>query len=285
MIKMKCLYFVLVIFLFSCSVEGVKNEKDNLVKSKIIKSDLKQTFSENKTLKPTKIKDQKLFGNGLKIKWFKHGVGELVNNEDVVQINYQVFLEDGTLVDGNELLSRPKLPFLVGYGLQTKGWDQALTSLHVGDFVEIFIPSALARGKDGIKGLIPPNANNIIRLKVIEKMKPSKVVDGVKVWLLEENKKETKHASETSQVEFHYMVGTSTNPKYDISYQRNQPFKLKFDDKGIISGLKKGLLNAKRSDKLWIVVPTEQAYGSKGYLDLVKPNEKIFYDVFVMEVY
>ena len=40
-----------------------------------------------------------------------------------------------------------------------------------------------------------------------------------------------------------------------------------------------------RSDKLWIVVPAEMAYGAKGYLDFVKPNEKLFYDIFVMEVY
>ena len=282
---MRYIYLVVATFLLSCSVEGVKNEKEDLISSKEIKSDLKQTFSDNKTLKPTKIKDQKQFSNGLNIKWFKHGVGEIVKSEDVIQINYQVFLEDGTLVDGNELLSRPNLPFLVGYGMQTKGWDLALTSLRIGDFVEIFIPAKLARGKDGIKGLIPPNANNIIRLKVVKKIKPTRTIDGVKVWLLEENKKETKLTKENNEVEFHYMVGTPTNPKYDISYQRNKPFKMRFDDKGIINGLKKGLLNSKRSDKLWIVVPAEEAYGSRGYLDIVKPNEKVFYDIFVMEVY
>lgn len=282
---MKYIYLSLVVILFSCSVEGVTNEKENIDNPKVIKSDLKQTFSENKTLKPTTIKDQKSFENGLKIKWFKHGKGGEINKEDVVLINYQVFLEDGTLVDGNELLSRPNLPFLVGYGMQTKGWDIVLTSLRIGDFVEIFIPSNLARGKDGIKGLIPPDANNIIRLKVVQKINPTKIIDGVKVWLLEENKTENKHAGEQNQVEFHYMVGTPTNPKYDISYQRNKPFRLKFDDKGIVEGLKKGLMNCKRSDKLWIVVPSEQAYGAKGYLDLVKPNEKLFYDIFVMEVY
>ena len=282
---MKYIYLPLAVLLFSCSVEGVKNEKEDIPNPKVIKSDLKQTFGENKTLKPTKIINQKIFDNGLKIKWFKYGKGEAINNEDVININYQVFLEDGTLVDGNELLARPSLPFLVGYGMQTKGWDLVLTSLHIGDFVEVFIPSKLARGKEGIKDLIPANANNIIRLKVINKINPTKIIDGVKVWLLEDNKTEKKMASQQNQVEFHYMVGTPSNPKYDISYQRNKPYRLKFDDKGIVEGLKKGLINCKRSDKLWIVVPAEEAYGAKGYLDLVKPNEKLFYDIFVMEVY
>jgi FKBP-type peptidyl-prolyl cis-trans isomerase len=272
-------------FLFACNVEGVKKEKDQRDNLTEIKSDLKQVQSTNKTLLPSKIEDQKTFSNGLKISWFKHGEGEFIKNEEVVQINYQVFLENGTLVDGNELLSKSSLPFLVGYEMQTKGWDLALTSLRVGDFVEIFLPSKLARGKKGIKGLIPPNANNIIRLKVIEKRKPTKIIDGVKVWLLEENKDETKLANEKSEVEFHYMVGTKSNPKYDISYRRNIPYKMKFDDKGIISGLKKALKNAKRSDKLWVVVPPKEAYGSTGLLDLVKPNENVFYDIFVLEVY
>jgi FKBP-type peptidyl-prolyl cis-trans isomerase len=285
MIDMKYVYVVILFFLISCSVEGVKKNKDERAKLKEIKSDLKQTFSSNKTLIPTKIQDEKKFLNGLKIKWFKHGSGDYVKNEDVIQINYQVFLEDGTLVDGNELLAKSSLPFLVGFGLQTKGWDLALTSLRVGDFVEIFLPSKLARGKKGIKGLIPPNSINIIRLKILEKRKPTKIIDGIKVWLLEENKEESKYANQNNEVEFHYMVGTPSNPKYDISYRRNTPYKLRFNDKGIISGLKKALLNTKRSDKLWLVVPSNEAYGSKGFLDLVKPNEKVFYDIFILEVF
>jgi FKBP-type peptidyl-prolyl cis-trans isomerase len=282
---MRFLYVIIGFLLFSCSVEGVKKEKDVREKLSGIKSDLKHTSTTNNTLKPTVIKDQKIFSNGIKIKWFKHGSGERVLNEDVIQINYQVFLEDGTLVDGNELLAKSSLPFLVGYGMQTKGWDLALTSLKVGDFVEIFIPSKLARGKKGIKGLIPPNANNIIRLKVIEKRNPTKIIDGVKVWLLEENTEEKVLAKDNNQVEFHYMVGTPSNPKYDISYRRNTPYRLKFDEKGIVSGLKKALKNTKRSDKIWVVIPAQEAYGARGYLDLVKPNEKLFYDIFVLEVY
>jgi FKBP-type peptidyl-prolyl cis-trans isomerase len=282
---MKYFYTILSVLLFSCSVEGVKNEKDKRVNSGELKSGLKQSLSGNKTLKPTKIIDQKLFDNGIVIKWFKHGKGEVVKNEDAIAINYQVFLEDGTLVDGNELLSRKSLPFLVGYGMQTKGWDLALTSLKIGDFVEIFIPSDLARGKEGVKGLIPPNADNIIRLKLVSKINPTRIVDGIKVWLLEENHAETKLASEINEVEFHYIVGTANNPKYDYSYKRNKPFKLNFDNKGVISGLKKGLLNSKRSDKIWLVIPPEEAYGSEGLLDMVKPNEKMFYDIFVMEVF
>ena len=276
--------FIFFLFLCACGTQGVEKDEKEIQTSTDIKSGLKQTYSDNKSLLPFKIQDEKKFKNGLTIKWFKHGKGELIKKEEVVNINYQVFLEDGTLVDGNELLMKSELPFLVGYGMQTKGWDIALEHLHVGDFVEIFLPSKLARGKKGIKGLIPPNANNIIRLKAIKKVNPTNVIDGTKVWLLEENKLEENKATEKSVVDFHYIVGSESNPKYDFSYKRNIPFRMRFSDHGVILGLKKALINAKRSDKIWVLVPASEAYGSKGLLDLVKPNEKVFYDIFVMEV-
>ncbi len=277
-------YFIIslgFILFTACKVEGVKKDKKE---TKVITSDLKKTDSDNQSLKPTKIVNELKLKNGLKISWFKHGKGEALKEEDVININYQVFLEDGTLVDGNELLNRASLPFLVGYGMQTPGWDLALKQLRVGDFVEIFLPAKLARGEYGVKGLIPPNANNIIRLKIGEKIKPTKKMDGVKIWLLEENNSEIKYANDKSIIDFHYMVGTKSNPKYDMSYRRRVPFRMRFSDHGIVSGLKKAMIGVKRSDKVWILVPSNEAYGRNGLLDLVKPNEKLFYDVFVVEV-
>ncbi len=169
---MKKFFCNLVTFLLltACNVEGVKKD---IEKDEVVLSDLKRTDSTNKSLKPSKIVNQLVLKDGLKIKWFNHGKGDKIQDEDVIKINYQVFLEDGTLVDGNELLNRDFLPFLVGYGMQTKGWDIALKHLKVGDFVEIFLPANLARGKYGVKGLIPPNANNIIRLKIGDKIHPT----------------------------------------------------------------------------------------------------------------
>ena len=57
------------------------------------------------------------------------------------------------------------MPFMVGFNMQTKGWDIALRQLKVGDFAEIIIPSELARGSKGIEGLIPPNADNILKIR------------------------------------------------------------------------------------------------------------------------
>jgi FKBP-type peptidyl-prolyl cis-trans isomerase len=283
--KKNIVYFSLSLLLFSvsCQVEGVDKKKEVALEQNQGLPSVIST-SKNKSLQPTVYKTVKHYKNGVKIKWFQRGDGEQLHKEDVVAINFQVLLMNGDLVDGNELLRKPYLPFLVGYGMQTKGWDFAFTELKVGDFVEIYLPAALARGKYGVKGLIPPNSPNILRVKVLKKITPTRVESGLKVWLLEENSSENLLANEKTEVTFHYIVGTPTNPRYDISYRRNTPYRLRFSDFGIVKGLKKALINVKRSDKLWVVVPPEMAYGTKGLLDLVKPNESVFYDIFVENV-
>ena len=64
----------------------------------------------------------------------------------------------------------------------------ALAKLKVGDFAEVFIPSKYARGDKEIKGIIPANSNNTLKIRVLSKMKPNRQVDGNKVWVFEENK-------------------------------------------------------------------------------------------------
>ncbi len=271
---------------FSCDTEGIK--KDPVSKNengKKKKNTHVQIISDAKeSLKPTKLITSEEDKTGIEIKWFEQGQGSKLIDGQVVKINYDVRLTDGTLVDGNELLKRDWLPFLVGYGMQTKGWDIAFKKLRVGDFVEIVLPSNMARGKDGVKGLIPPNAVNIIHVRVLDVISPTRIIDGTKVWLLEENQSNKLRATVENTVEFHYMVGTQSNPKYDISYRRNQPYALKFSDFGIVKGLKKALISAKRADKIWILVPASEAYGDKGLVDIVKPGESLFYDIFVTDV-
>jgi FKBP-type peptidyl-prolyl cis-trans isomerase len=80
------------------------------------------------------------------------------------------------------------------------------------------------------------------------------------------------------------MVSSESNPFYINTYRENKPFTFKNSDYGIVPGLKKALLNAKKADRMYIVVPPEQAYGDQGYLDIVKPKESIFYSVFVVDV-
>lgn len=277
------LIFAVLISLTACT-SGVESNPTKPI-NKSTKSEVKLTPSE-KLIEPTdRIVDKKEFPNGIKIQWFEKGNGEKVVDGEVYEINFKTKLISGEVIDGNYKLHRKMLPFLVGYGMQTPGFDIAMRELHVGDFVEVYIPAKLARGEQGIPGIVPPNAPNIMHIRIGKKIRPYKTVDGVKVWRLEDNS-EVKDAfiTEKSNVAIHYFVGTATNPRYDNSYQRNNPFTFGMQDRSLIPGLKKAMLGMKMFDKLFILVPAKEAYGSRGYVDLVKPNESIFYDVIIMDV-
>jgi FKBP-type peptidyl-prolyl cis-trans isomerase len=262
---------LLIFTLFACkSNEGDKAEKKLPIKSE--------------TRNPVGSSDSLIMDNGLKIHWLTRGAGDSVKYGDCVDIDYKVFLEGGKLVEGNHLLKKT-FPFLVGFQMQTLGWDIAMKKLRVGDEVEVFIPSKLARGEKGIEGMIPPNSSNIVYLKIVEKRKPTRMVDGVKVWVFEKNTKNKVKFNRENTIIFHTMTGSPSNPRYFNSFRENQPFTMQMKDAGSVPGLKKALNNAKKADRMYVYIPSAEAYGSKGYLDVVKSNEDLFYNIYVMDVF
>jgi len=275
----------------SCTTNVVKdNEKKNVARD----TDNKKNNSNGKTALNSDhlvINSSKSYDNGIDISWLTHGKGEKVKKGDVILIDYKVTLADGKIIDGNHLIRKSSFPFLVGYQMQTKGWDFALEQLKIGDFVRVKIPSDLARGVKGIKKegskewFVPPNSVNYLSIHVIKKQIPTRVIDGVKVWVFEENQENKIKFGEKSAIVFHCMISSQSNPIYYNSYSSNSPYTLLLSDKGIIPGLKKALINAKKADRMYVLIPAVEAYGSKGSEGFVKPNEDLFYNVLVMDVF
>lgn len=289
----KIVFISFIAFIFiSCEVEGVKSENtqkmgvnDTLETDKTNKS--VAADSQNKRSQEV-IEEDTLdvltMDNGLRITWFKKGEGELLKKGDVVNIDYRNKLEDGTVYDGNHLIKKKFIPFLVGWNQQTPGWDIAMKKLRVGDDVDIFIPSELARGEKGIEGLVPPNANNVLSLRVLSKPKPTKEVDGIKIWLVDQLETPGDSIDFKDKVLIDYWASSESTPRYDNSYQRREPFELVMGDGNIVPGLYKALHFAREGDKLMILIPSREAYGKKGLTEIIKPNEDIFYDIIVREV-
>lgn len=269
------LFFLLVFCLLSAcnnaseEVQNVKNQSDESVNKKQIR----KRFVATKKLP-----------DDLTIKWFCEGKGEQIQEGDVVMIDYKVKLKDGKVVDGNHLIGKKSLPFLVGYGMQTKGWDLALNEMRVGDEALVIIPSQLARGELGVKGYIPPNADNYLEIKIIRKLKPTSEVRGTKIWLVEESKKSKQRFGRGKSILFHAMASTQTNQLFVNTYRNNQPFTYTLGDKGLVPGLQNALTNAKKWDRMYVVVPPEEAYGNSGYLDIVAPGQSVFYNLLVIDV-
>ena len=270
--------------LISCDPSGVKeveNEKipvDDKTEIDTIPVFVSDVGGEHDVVDEKKLKD------GITIKWFEHGDGDQLTKGDVAHVDYKVYLKNEEVIDGNHLVNKPFVPFMVGFGMQTKGWDIALQELRVGDFAEVFIPAKMARGEQSVEGLFPANSDNILRIKVVQKNAQDRERDGNKVWVFEENDKVTKKFGEGNFIEFHCMAFSPSTPMFVNTYRNNTPFKLNLEDHGLIPGLKKALINAKKGDRMLVYIPSSEAYKAKGDQDIVKPNEDLMYNVLVMDV-
>ena len=298
----KIILFGGIFIVTSCNLTGVKvddGEERNYIDSLFTRQSKKtdtltsvennekkqETESNDEHLLPEKSVKEQSYPNGININWKKHGQGKSIKKGDMIRIDYRNKLMDGTVYDGNHLIQKPSLPFFVGWNMQTEGWDFALSKLREGDEVEILIPADLARGEKGIPGVVPPNADNLLSLKVIEIIPPTYEVDDIRIWRVEERKNPGKKIEFEDKVEIHYWVSSSSKPRFDNSYQRGIPFELVMGDGNIVPGLYKALHYGREGDKLMIHIPAKEAYGKDGLKGLVEPNEDLFYDLIILDVY
>lgn len=85
---------------------------------------------------------------GLRYHVYQRGVGnELIRDDDVVEINYEVSLLDGTIVYSST--EQGKLELKVGKSSLANGLQEGLSYLHQGDKAILIIPSHLAYGLTG----------------------------------------------------------------------------------------------------------------------------------------
>ncbi|MFT5581996.1 MAG: FKBP-type peptidyl-prolyl cis-trans isomerase [Psychromonas sp.] len=280
MIHLKTLGLISILFL---SIQSCKNPvKKNTDKDENVVEISSENSAPTENSKST---DSLLMPNGIKIHWIKKNNGESIKDGDVVDIDYKVYLTDGKLIEGNHLLNKESFPFMVGFQMQTLGWDIALKEMKVGDKAEVFIPSALARGEKGIEGMIPPNSDNVVYIEIIRKRKPTRIVEGNKVWVFEENKNNRTLFNMENNIVFHAMTSSPDLPLFANSFRQNKPFSFTMKDAGLVPGLKKALLGSKKADRFYVWVKSDDAYGVKGYQDIVKPNQSLFYNIYVMDVY
>jgi FKBP-type peptidyl-prolyl cis-trans isomerase len=83
---------------------------------------------------------------------------------DIVKVNYEGKLVDGTVFDSS--FQRGK-PALMPLGNLIPAWIEALPKMHVGDEWVLYVPPALGYGPEG-RGPIPPNSVMIFRLQFLD---------------------------------------------------------------------------------------------------------------------
>lgn len=84
-----------------------------------------------------------------------------------VQVHYSGFLADGTLFDSSVERGMP-LEFKLGTGQVIQGWDEGIALMHKGDKFQLVIPYHLGYGEIGHPPTIPPKAELIFDVELVD---------------------------------------------------------------------------------------------------------------------
>lgn len=105
--------------------------------------------------------------SGLRYKILQKGNGTQATKGVTVSVHYKGQLTDGTVFDSSYKRKEP-IEFKLGMGQVIAGWDEGISLLRVGDKARFVIPSNLGYGNRGAGGAIPPNANLIFDVELVD---------------------------------------------------------------------------------------------------------------------
>ena len=279
---MKNFFLFSLIFIFFACNDTVQTKKDTKKITKANTQDLtaldtSATGSKKNLInfEKGKVESRKKLSSGIVLKWIERGIGPGFKSGEMALIDYRLGTPDGRIIDGNNRIDLPFIPFVVGYSMQTQGWDLAFAHLRVGDFVKIEIPAALAYGSKGIKDVLAPNTPNWLYVKVLSKIKPSIDANGIRAWKLADGQPFEQEAGGVKEIAYEFVASTPNKPNAIVA--RKFPQRFVVGQKTTVPGLRKILKNALQGERYYLVLAPEQAYGSKGYGQVIGPNEPVFF--------
>jgi FKBP-type peptidyl-prolyl cis-trans isomerase FkpA len=102
--------------------------------------------------------------SGLQYEVVTQGQGKKPTGTDVVTVNYEGKLIDGTVFDSSYTRGEPaEFPL----DQVIPGWSEGIQLMSVGSTYRLYIPSSLAYGEQGAGNMIPPNSALIFQVELL----------------------------------------------------------------------------------------------------------------------
>ncbi|CAM8988812.1 unnamed protein product [Rhodiola kirilowii] len=204
---------------------------------------------------------------------------------DEVIVNYEVKLEDGTLVakaDGVE--------FVVRDGYFCPALAKAVKTMKKGEKVLLTVKPQYGFGENGKPasgnvGTIPPNAILQIELELVSWKTVTEVTDDKKVLKKTLKEGEGYERPNDGAVVRLKLVGKLENGTIFTKKGHDEAeglFEFKTDDEQVIDGLDKAVMKMKKGEVALVTIAPEYAFGSvesQQDLAVVPPNSTVFYEV------
>lgn len=111
------------------------------------------------------IADMEKTPSGLGYRFVQRGNGKRIQAGDTVTVHYVGMLTNGQVFDAS--VNRQPFTLKAGMGQVISGWDELLLLCGEGDHVLAYLPPALAYGKQGVAGIIPPDAALIFEIQIL----------------------------------------------------------------------------------------------------------------------
>ena len=108
--------------------------------------------------------------DGLQIGDISAGSGPAVQQGQTLTVQYSGWLSDGTLFDSSRKPGGRPFPVVLGAHEVIPGFEEALSTMHVGGIRRVVIPPELGYGAQG-GGPIPPNSTLIFDVELLEIVK------------------------------------------------------------------------------------------------------------------
>lgn len=105
--------------------------------------------------------------DGLQVGDIVAGSGAVPTTGQLLTVQYTGWLSDGTVFDSSRKAGRQPFQFALGQSQVIKGWDEGLSTAHVGGVRRLVIPAALGYGAAGSPPVIPANATLTFDIEVL----------------------------------------------------------------------------------------------------------------------
>lgn len=149
--------------------------------------------------------------DGLLYQIDKIGSGDFPKPGDYIKLHYTGKLTTGDIFDQSNI--EDPFVFQLGFREVIRGWDKGIPFFQVGSKGQLFIPSELAYGRFGAGKMIPPHADLIFDIEVLEIMD----ADAYDKYMIELEKKE--RAAYETHIKKQFTVDKKLIQDYAITHK------------------------------------------------------------------